>query len=114
MELKGATDWIAWGGIVLPFAALAWSAVFYVKTKRREILHQEYERFFEVMDHLGTAGGSIASKMAAAYELRKFPEYRDVIVRLCTQAIYEGPASEMLKNEMLLTAEALGPESTNG
>jgi hypothetical protein len=107
MDLKGAADWIAWAGVVLPLAALAWSAVFYVRTKRREISHQEYSRFFEVMGHLGHQGGSIASKMAAAYELRRFPEYHEVILRLCEQASFEGPASEMLRKEMLLTADVL-------
>jgi hypothetical protein len=59
------------------------------------------------MDHLGQGGGSIASKMAAAYELRKYPQYSEVIIRLCEQAIFEGPAAEMLRQEMLLTAEIM-------
>ncbi len=57
------------------------------------------------MDHLGQSGGSIASKMAAAYELRKFPQYKNVICRLLEKAEIEGPAAEMLKCEMKLTAK---------
>lgn len=107
MTLTTWQDWIAWAGIVLPLAALAWAAILYVLTRRRETQHQEFERFFKVMDHLGQSSGSIASKMAAAYELRKYPEYRDVIIRLCEQAEFEGVAAQMLQNEMLLTAEEM-------
>lgn len=76
MRLTSPQDWIAWAGIVLPLAALAWSAVFYTMARRREVQHREFERFFQVTDHLGQQGGSIASKMAAAYELRKYRSMR--------------------------------------
>ena len=88
-------------------ASLAWAAVFYTLTRRREVAHQEFERFFKVMDHIGQGEGSIASKMAAAYELRKYPEYRDVIVRMCEQAEVQGGSAKMLKDEMMLTANFL-------
>lgn len=107
MGLSSIQDWIAWAGIVIPLASLAWAACLYVLTRRREVQHQEFERFFKVMDHLGTSEGSIASKMAAAYELRKYPEYREVIIRLCEQARIDGPAAEMLRDEMKLTAEIM-------
>lgn len=67
----------------------------------------EYQRFFEITEHLGREGGSIASKMAAAYELRKYPEYRDVILNICEKTIIAGPAAEMLKAELLATADFL-------
>lgn len=104
MGLNTVQDWIAWAGIVLPLMSLAWAACFYVLTRRREVQHQEFERVFQVMDHLGSEG-SIASKMAATYELRKYPEYGEVIIRLCEQAQIEGPAAQMLRDEMRLTAE---------
>jgi hypothetical protein len=107
MGLSTAGEWIAWAGVVLPLAALAWSAVFYTLVRQREVHHQEYHRFFEIMDHLGQQGGSIASKMAAAYELRKYPEYRDVIINICEKAKVDGAAAQMLREEMLATAEFL-------
>jgi len=100
-------EWVAWAGIVIPLLGMGWAAIFYVVTRRREVHFQEFERVFKVMDHLGQSGGSIASKMAAAYELRKYPEYKDVIIRMCEQAEAQGPAAKMLKAEMLLTAEFL-------
>lgn len=100
-------EWVAWAGIAIPLAGLAWAAVFYTLARRREIHFQEFERLFKVMDYLGQEGGSIASKMAAAYELRKYPEYRDVIIRMCEQTDVRGPSGKMLKDEMTLTAEYL-------
>ena len=107
MNLTTPGEWIAWAGVVLPLAALAWSAVFYTLARRREVAHQEYQRFFQIMDHLGQQGGSIASKMAATFELRKYPEYADVIINICEKADLKGPASDMLREEMLATAEFL-------
>jgi hypothetical protein len=98
-------DWIAWAGVVVPLAALAWAAVFYTLSHRREVQQQEFERFFRVMDLLGQGEGSIASKMAAAYELRKYPQYKEVIVRMCDQAEVRGQSAKMLKDEMMLTAD---------
>ena len=98
-------DWIAYLGLALPLCVLAWSAATYALALRRQNAHSRFERFFQVMDHLGQQGGSIASKMAAAYELRKYPEYKDVIVRLCEQAAVDGPSAQMLRNELQLTAD---------
>ena len=52
MNLSTAGEWLAWAGIVIPLAALAWSAVFYTLARRREVSHQEYQRFFQIMDHV--------------------------------------------------------------
>ncbi|MBX9885322.1 MAG: hypothetical protein K2X68_10155 [Novosphingobium sp.] len=100
-------EWIAWAGVVIPLAALAWSAVVYAIAQRRAVMNAEYERFFQIMDHLGQNGGSIASKMAAAYELRKFPQYKEVIINLCEKADLEGPAAKMLRDELAETARVL-------
>lgn len=93
--------------VSVPLCALAWSAVAYVRLRQREIRRERYERFFEVMEHLGKQGGSVASKMAAVYELRKFPEYADVIVRLFDHVEVDGQSAPMLKSEMVLTADFL-------
>ncbi len=111
MNLSTAGEWIAWAGVVVPLMALAWSAVFYTLAKRRELEHEEYRRFFEIMDHLGQQGGSIASKMAAAFELRKYSHYTEVIINVCEKAELEGDASQMLREEMLATAEYLKARS---
>ena len=108
MQLQTWQDWVAWAGIVIPLASLAWAAGFYVLTRRREVRFQEFERLFRIMDHMSQGDGSIPSKMAAAFELRKYPDYKDVIVRLCRGAeLSAGKNSEMLKDEMMRTANFL-------
>ena len=100
-------EWIAWAGVIIPLFALAWAAVFYTLSHRRAIQQQEFDRFFGVMDRLGQSEGNISSKMAAAYELRKYPEYREVIIRLCEETPVSGGSGKMLKDELLRTAEAM-------
>jgi hypothetical protein len=107
MGLVSAAEWIAWAGVVIPLAALAWSALAYTAVRRREVKHQEYQRFFEITEHLGREGGSIAAKMAAAYELRKYPEYTEVILNICEKASVSGVAAKMLKEELDATAKYL-------
>lgn len=97
--------------VSVPLAALAWSAVAYVHLRGMEIQRERYQRFFEVMGHL-EKGGSIASQMAAVYELRKFPEYADVIGRLFERSpVIARDGNEanavMLKSEIDLTVDFL-------
>ena len=101
--------WATILGSLIALLAIAWAAVNYVLIRKLEIKHQEYQKFFEIMDHLGAQGHSVASKMAAAFELRKYPQYADVIVRLATKASYDGPSAQMLKEELDLTAAFLDP-----
>ena len=98
MGLSTAGEWIAWAGVIVSLVALAWSAVAYTSVKRREVEHQEYQRFFQITDHLGQAGGSIASKMTAA-------AYAAVIINICERANITGDAAEMLRDELKATAD---------
>ncbi len=107
MTLDQTAEIAAILSVSVPLCALAWSAVTYVRLRQREIQQERYERFFEVMEHLGKENGSIASKMAAVFELRKFPEYQEVIIRLVEQASVRGSAAPMLRAEMELTADFL-------
>ncbi len=58
------------------------------------------------MEKIGEQQGSIAAKVAAVHELRKYPEYRDLIVRLCNDAAPQvvGGNAHMLRKEFELTA----------
>ena len=64
-----------------------------------------FERVFRVMDHVGQARARAASKMAAAFELRK--EYAPVIIRLRGKAEMDGHSAQMPKDERRHAAEAL-------
>jgi hypothetical protein len=100
-------EWIAYLGLALPFCVLAWSAAAYVVALRSRNVHERYERFFQITEHLGMEGNSTASKMAAAYELRKYPEYRELIIRLCEDVQFDDSAAELLRKELAMTAEYL-------
>ncbi len=112
MKLDSAQDWIAWGGIVIPLLAMAWAAVMFVWAKREEIKIQEYQRLQEVMKVIGE-GSSLAPRIAAAYELRNFKPYRDVVVRFCEVAEFGGDFGHILNSELTKTKAFLEGNSNN-
>lgn len=59
------------------------------------------------MVQAGVKDGNVAAKMAAFYEMRKYPEYAEVIIRLCEGASVAGTEGALLKEEMMKTAEYL-------
>lgn len=101
MKLVTVADWLTWGALVLPLLALAWSAWQYVALQKREEARQRFDKFFRVLEMIGTHGGSIAAKAGAIYELRNYPEYKEVIVRFCDEArnYVSGDAAQILRNE---------------
>ncbi len=88
-------------------AVLAFSAFLFVRNERAKLQSEKFNRFWEVMKSAGTQDGNIASKMAAFYEMRKYPEYAEVIIRLCEDTRVGGTEGHLLKAEMLHTAEYL-------
>jgi hypothetical protein len=106
--LKSFVDWVTWGALVLPLAAVAWSAVSYVLLQQQLRKDREYSRFFECMEQIGRNEYSIAAKMAAISELKKFPEYKEVILRLCQGAGVGGEDAWLLEREFDVTAKHYG------
>lgn len=106
MTLASWQDWIAWGGIFIPLATLSWSAWQYVALQKRNEQQRKFDNLFRLMDKIGESGGSIAAKAAAVYELRNYPEYGEVIVRFCNDAIpyVSGDSAQILQNEFRFTA----------
>ncbi|MFA5968451.1 MAG: hypothetical protein WC816_04305 [Sphingomonas sp.] len=107
MALKSAVDWLTWAAVVLPLVAIAWSAVQYVRTQRREQEYREFEKFHRIMSELGTQNTTVMGNMALAYELRKFPQYREVIVRALEDIDVRGSRADLLKREFSLTIELM-------
>jgi hypothetical protein len=99
---------IAWFGVVAPLCALAWSSVLYVLTQRREQQFREFNKFHDLMKELGSPATSALGNLAVAYELRKFPQYREVIVRALTDIDVRGSRADLLKREFELTIQHLG------
>ena len=108
MNLDSMTDWIAWAGIVTPLVVTAVSAFLYVRLELQKQKSTKYDHFYKLMDQIGMQGGSIASKMAAISELKKYPEYKDVIIRLCLNAGVGGVEAHLLEKEFELTAMHFG------
>ena len=98
---------IAWLGLVIPFCALAFSAVAYVLNQRREQRFREFQKFHGLMKELGTPGTTVLGNMAVSYELRKFPQYKELINRALSEIDVKGSRADMLKNEFALTIEFL-------
>jgi len=98
---------IAWLGVVVPFCAIGWSAAVYVLNQRREQRFREFHKFHDLMRELGTAGTGVLGNVAVAYELRKFPQYKEVIVRALTEIEVRGARADLLKQEFALTIEFL-------
>lgn len=107
MGLKSAVDWLTWAAVVLPLAALAWSAVVYVRTQRRDQEYREFEKFHRLMSELGSPGTTAMGNMALAFELRKFPQYRDVIIRALEDIEVKGTRADLLRREFDLTIQLM-------
>lgn len=108
MSPESWTDWIAWAGIVLPLMTIAVTAAFHVRNEFEKLRAEQYSKFFELMGQAGGVDVPLASKMAAAYELRKYPQYKDVIIRLMVGTPITGSLSYLLEKEFHLTAVHLG------
>lgn len=111
--LNSWADWVAWGGLVIPLFAIAFSAVQYVRMELEKARSRRYDRFFELMEQLGKKDYSIAAKMAAAHELKKFPEYKEVVLRLMVDAKIGGTEAWLLEREFDLTAKHFGHNGRN-
>lgn len=102
--------WVTIGGFAVPLLGLAGSAVAFVVKLFRDAKEAREQRFFALMQ-LIDGQGTIASKVAAVYALRKFTEHRDFIRRFCesqTENIAgSDTAAKILKDELSRTAEAM-------
>ena len=93
-------------GISLPLITIAGSAVAYVVKIYNDAAQSRRKQFFDLMG-LMDAKGTIASKLAAIYELRSFPEHKDFIVMFCrTQKTnIDGASASLLEGEMQRTID---------
>jgi hypothetical protein len=98
---------IAWLGIVVPLFALAYAAVQHVSNERVQRQYRQFQKFHELMKELGSPNSTLLGNVAIAYELRKFPEYREIITRCLPDVPVGGSGAEMLKNEFRLTISHL-------
>jgi hypothetical protein len=100
--------WITLVGFAAPLLALAGSAVAYVVKLYQDRADRRRAQFFELMQFIDS-DRPIATKVAALYELRHFPEHRDFIVRFCEtqRENITGPGAQALIAEMDATGAAM-------
>jgi hypothetical protein len=101
--------WVTLLGFVVPFIALAGSAVAFVLKVYRDGADRRWNQFFELMKFIDSKDLPIATKCAAAYQLRHFPEHKEFIIRFCQnqRLNIEGSAAAALIMELDGTREAL-------
>jgi hypothetical protein len=67
---------------LVPALGIAGSGVVYVINLWRDSAERKRRHFFELMEFID-GPGTIATKVAAIYQLRNFPEHKDFIIRFC-------------------------------
>ncbi len=68
--------------VAAPLITLAGSAVAYVVKLFLDSGERRRKQFFELMQFIDSQA-PIATKAAAVYELRQFPQHREFIIRFC-------------------------------
>ncbi len=105
--LSTTQDMVAWGLLVLPLIVLAWAAVWFVLITAERNRFERYTRFHRIMEQLAKSDGPTADKMAAAFELRNYREYKDVIARVFIDGKVRGDTAEALTKQLRETVDRL-------
>lgn len=101
--------WVTLLGFSAPLIALAGSAVGYVVKLYQDAAVRRRDQFFELMVFIDSRDRPIATKVAAVYRLRDFPEDKEFIIRFCQsqRENIQGDAARFLRDEMDATAQYL-------
>ena len=93
--------WVTLVGVVGPLVTLAGSALAYVVKLYQDKRDRRRREFFELMQYID-GPNTIATKVAAVYSLRQFPEHEDFIVRFCDnqRGNVTGVAAQILVTEL--------------
>ncbi|MEM9965589.1 MAG: hypothetical protein AAGC58_09605 [Asticcacaulis sp.] len=106
--LVSVQDMIGWGLLVLPLIVLAWAGSVYIEATLERRRHERYQRFYQIMRDLSREDASQAEKMAAAYELRHYREYRDVIARIFEDGQLRPEDEGLIADQLKDSARAVG------
>lgn len=100
-------DKVALALIVLPLVVIAWAAVWFVLIEAERNRHERYKRFYSIMEQLSRSDGVTAAKMAAAYELRNYREYADIIAKIFVNGRVRDTTSDLLQKQLRDTLEQI-------
>ncbi len=96
-------DWIVWGLVVLPLIVIAWALTWRVFIEAERNRHERYRRFYSVMEQLSRSDSETAAKMAAAYELRNYKDYADIVAKVFVDGRMRQDTTAALKHELAET-----------
>jgi hypothetical protein len=100
-------DKVALALVVLPLIVIAWAAVWFVLIEAERNRHERYKRFYSIMEQLSRSDGVTAAKMAAAYELRNYREYADIIAKIFVNGRVRDTTSDLLQKQLRDTLEQI-------
>ncbi|ESQ88150.1 hypothetical protein ABAC460_15940 [Asticcacaulis sp. AC460] len=99
---------IAWGLLILPLIVIAWSAVWFASVEAERNRYERYKRFHAIMEQLARSDGATADKMAAAYELRNYREYKDIISKIFIDGRVRHDSGDALQKQLKETLDHIG------
>lgn len=103
--LSSVQDMIAWGLLVVPLIVLAWAAVWFVLIESERNRYERYKRFHTIMEQLARSDGATADKMAAAYELRNYREYAEILEKIFVDGKVRNDTAEAVEKQLKDTLE---------
>ena len=98
---------LAWLGVVLPLISVAVSLMAIARTQTERNQFERYQRFQKIMFDLGRTDGSSADKIAAAYELRHYSDYAEVISKVFGEGYQRDDTGELLQSQISATLEQI-------
>ncbi len=106
-------DWIVWGLIVVPLVVIAWALTWRVLIEAERNRHERYKRFYAIMEQLSRSDSETASKMAAAYELRNYREYADIVSKIFVDGRIRHDTSNALQTQLGETLKQMDRQKTS-
>ncbi len=93
-------------GVLIPLFTLAFSALKYVDIRELEQNQQNFDNYHGLIERL-TNTVNMDVQTAILYELRNYPEYKDVSIRILSSYQTKWKAREMLYAELNLPINEL-------
>jgi hypothetical protein len=78
--------WAAVAAIFISLASIAWSGVQLVGLKKIEQRQRSFSNFFVTIDRILAKDTTNIGQIAAIFELRNYPDYKDFIIRFVGNA----------------------------
>ncbi|MFN3230132.1 MAG: hypothetical protein ACK41P_09790 [Asticcacaulis sp.] len=108
MLLTSLTDWIVWALIAGPLCVIAYATLrcaLYLAERRKV---ERFKHFNDLMRKLADPEAAMADKMTAAYELRHYREYAEVIRKIFDDGHMRKDDPDLLVSTLRETVRVVG------